>query len=204
MQTLTLWTIQPLTWYENLLHDKIIVADKSKIDEEFFFEYAYQWIAQQMINKIGNPSVNQDLLPIWAWYQYQGINKKRPDLRHSGHLKKGTKGVRIEFVKPSNQVLLSDFDLWHSVLNNYYIPDNAQEEQEFDNLLEVNNVTYPYNPYQNPKEVQTFIEKSWLKVLDLNYHSEYFPRVVEEQSIQATFWNLSLDEIVKVDKFVAK
>ncbi len=204
MQNLTLWTIQPLIWYENLLQNKIIFTEKSKIDEEFFFEYAYQWIAEQMIDNIGKPYFNQELLPIWAWYQYQGINKKRPDLRYSGHLKRGSKGVRIEFIKPSNQVLLSDFDLWHAVLNNHYIADNAKEDEDFDNMMRKSNIDYPYNPYKNPTNIQTIIEKSWLKVLNLNYRSEYFPTLLKDKSIQATFWNLSTDEIVQVDEFIAK
>ena len=57
-------------------------------------------------------------VPRWAWYKYDET-KYRPDLRYSGYLKKGVKGVMIEFEESFENVLLTDFDEWHLVLNSH-------------------------------------------------------------------------------------
>ena len=40
----------------------------------------------------------------------------------------------IEIEKPDNEVLLSDEENWHFVLNNSYISDHEQDDNTFDSL----------------------------------------------------------------------
>ena len=64
-------------------------------------------------------------MPIWAWYQWEG-SRRKPDLRASGYLPKGEPGVRLELRVADDRVLLSDFDLWHYVLNYWYLPKSEK------------------------------------------------------------------------------
>ena len=51
--------------------------------------------------------------PVWIWI-------KKPDMRHSGHFEGGTKCVRLTLEIDPKNVLGSDFDDWHCVLNNTF------------------------------------------------------------------------------------
>jgi hypothetical protein len=41
-------------------------------------------------------------------------------------------------------------------------------------------------------------------IFDMNFDLEYYTLPFEEKKIQATFWRLKLDDIIKADKFIAK
>lgn len=203
---ITLWTIQPIEWYKRLLTDGIIYGDAKLSDwyteRELGFRFAYDWLMGEMEKRI-SPRPFADAVPVWAWYHYLNSKKKRPDLRCAGHLTKGEKGVRIEFIKPENQILLSDFDLWHLGLNYCYIAETEEKNDVFDELLKSHSVKF-IDRGKYPPIAQKMVVDSWQKVLDMDYHSEYSASPFEKKSIQATFWSLSVDEIVKVDKFVAR
>ncbi|WP_304342657.1 DUF3841 domain-containing protein [Chryseobacterium koreense] len=121
-----LWTIQPVEWYEKLLENNIIFSEQKYLEIEDNFLRAYEWMIFQMEARISNKPV-KNMFPIWAWFQYNNAQNQRPDLRNVGFLPKGTKGVRIEFDKKDEAVLLSDFNLWAYVLNYWYIADNEKK-----------------------------------------------------------------------------
>lgn len=79
-----------------------------------------------MSRRIGEPPLGVRY-PVWAWFQYENERSRRPDLRRSAHGPSGTRAVLIEFDIAEDQVLLSDFDLWHYVLNEWYVPQTARE-----------------------------------------------------------------------------
>lgn len=181
-----LWTIQPVEWYEKLLSDGIIYGEEHLIEfiKDDDFKNAY---------------------PVWAWYQYSKINKRKPDLRNRGFLTKVTKGVRIEFEKCEKDILLSDFTLWTHPINFWHIADNENDDNNFDKLLEKENIKFnELTRYNAPTYIREKIEKSWDKVLDMEYCPEYSAHPFESKSIQATFWSLSKEEIINVDFFTSK
>lgn len=196
-----LWTIQPISWYEKLQANGVIFGDTSLANVDENFKYAYNWITNQMEQKI-NPKPFENCTPIWAWYQYRNEQKMKPDLRCS-HLPKGTKGVRIEFDKNKTEVLLSDYDLWHYPLNYWCIHDTEKEDNDFDNLLKVEGVNF-IEREKYTLILKKKVEESWCKIFDMNYSQEYSASKKEKKSIQATFWKLSLDEVTKVDFFTAR
>lgn len=198
--TMKLWTIQPLEIYDLICSESIITNSKDFIQSDF--KQAYDWMILQMEKRIGNRPFKKSY-PFWAWYQYASQKKKRPDLRNSCLLEKGTEGVRIEFDKPDNQVLLSDFNLWHCVLNYWHIPNNEEESLGFDRLLEVNKIEF-VNKERYTSEIRKIVEESWSKIFDMNYEKEYSANRFEEKSIQATFWSLNKEEITRVDYFKAR
>jgi hypothetical protein len=155
-----------------------------------------------MESRIGKKP-NRSSYLIWAWFQYESEMKRRPDLRNSGLLEKGTDGVRIEFIKPKTEVLLSDFDLWHYVLNYWHIADDENQEKEFDQKLAFNKIKFIEKEKYLP-EIKKIVEKSWNKIFDMNYDFDYVAKPYEKKAIQATIWKLNIKEITNIDYFKAK
>lgn len=195
-----LWTIQPSEWYDELQKTGTIHGNKKHVYEDFL--PSYHWLMKRMDERIGERPF-PECYPIWAWYQYSNSNKKRPDLRSRAFLPKGTKGVRVEFVKNEKAVVLSDFELWHHVLNYWQIDDTEEISDQFDRLLEYYNIEFT-DKENYPAEIKQRLEKSWDKILDMNYAPEYAAQPFDKKSIQATFWSLSTSEIVKVEEFTSR
>jgi len=67
-----------------------------------------------MEQRIGN-SEFKNQYPIWAWYQHQDANRRKPDLRRTGHLPAGTNGVRIDLkrIKMKFSYQISYFGIFH-------------------------------------------------------------------------------------------
>lgn len=126
-----LWTIQTPEAVANLQRTSVLLADSG--DAESHFRTAFEWMAAQMRHRIGNPP-RSSVRPLWAWHTWQG-RRARPDLRSSGHLPRGTRAARIEFAAEPSTVLLSDFSLWHYVLNYWYLPASSRDEKSFDAML---------------------------------------------------------------------
>lgn len=55
--------------------------------------------------------------PIWAWYQWEGKHKRLAMRIHRRRCVKGTPIVLVTLEIPDQFVLLSDYDMWHCVLN---------------------------------------------------------------------------------------
>lgn len=113
---MTLYTIQHMAVYEHLKKHGTFVANPEYILFEDFRK-GYKWMMSQV--KIKYPKWVCEH-PIWVWTE-------RPDLRKwvrevddvAPHVKEM---VLIEFNVPDQDVLLSNFDLWHFVLNGHEIP----------------------------------------------------------------------------------
>lgn len=73
-----------------------MTGDVKYIEPDFI--PAYDWLIQQMIERIGNKPGDVQY-PIWSWYQYLNEKKKKSDLRYSHLEQKGEKCVLIEIEK---------------------------------------------------------------------------------------------------------
>lgn len=196
-----LWTIQPICWYNVLLEKGVMTGDVKYIEPDFI--PAYDWLIQQMIERIGNKTSDVQY-PIWAWYHYLNGKKKKPDLRNSHLGRKGEKCVLIEIEKNEKDVLLSDFELWHHPLGlPYYIGDTEEDTLAFEAELEALGHDTSLSD-SLPIKYQQKIIKSWEKVFDMDFDDPYFSKPFSEKSIQATFWQLYLSEVVSVRYFVCK
>lgn len=114
-----LWTIQHVKAWEIIRDTGVLQVDPIFIEKDFVS--AYNWLVNQMRERIGSPP-NGCQYPIWAWTE-------KPDLRSSAHLPKGTQGVKIELELVEKDVLLMDFDQWNYLLNRSYF---QQEQSWFD------------------------------------------------------------------------
>lgn len=190
-----IWTIQPKWIYDKVLAngsfrctDPASFADDDPNDR-WKYEDAYDWMSEQMAKKIGKPSPN--IYPIWGWYRYGDHNPGLNHWKFSGYGDDQEETVYLELEISSDQVVLSDFDDWHAVLNNQYL-NPASNELEYD-IFE-----RQFNSYT--RKVQERVKRqSWEDIFNLkNYDNEFRSR---GQYIQATFWEITRDDIKKVKFF---
>ena len=184
-----------------LQREQVLFADQ-RYSEDLFLD-AYRWMTKQMEHRIESESETVSLF-LWAWYQWDGIERRKPDLRSSGHLPKGQRGVRIEFEQSDKGVLLSDFDLWHYVLNYWYLPRTIADGDAFETELSEHNLSFfkmkplPVHAYHQR------IEDSWNRIFDLDWVDEEISEPYDKKRIQATFWKLHFDQIKDVQVFTAR
>ena len=183
-----LWTIQTEEAYREFVKTGILRANEEHLFCGDDLLFAYNWLSQQMVRRIGSPPENVRY-PVWAWYQWEG-KRKRMDQRLSGYAKRGTPLVQITFEAETNSFLLSDFDAWHIVLANQYLANN---EAEWDKFYEV-----------NPHPDQADVKPSWERIFDLFQYTPDWNREPEKKSIQATLWQIEMSQVKKVEFFLAK
>ena len=191
-----LWTIQPIEVWEELNKKGYFICNPIKADyisdKEWNFKEAYDWLVGQMEYRIGRRP-NGVSYPIWAWHTRDWKHKK-PDLRNIGLGNKGEKSVCIEVEVPDNQVVLTDFDVWHFVLNKWYFDDSYSEE-EWEKL----HAKYDRLDSDGKEKVKI---QSWQKVFDVSpFQNEWCQR---GRYIQATFWVLYLKDVKDVRFFTAR
>lgn len=130
---------------------------------------------EQMNTRIGHDGT----YPIWLW-------EVEPNLVEEGFDKKGTQLVCLAVELPKRKVLLSDFDAWHCVLNDIYLPLNQSEDDKLEKGL-----------FQISKE------KSWERIFDLDLlsSSEYWNG--NSRWVQGVTGKIPLKNIVDYNYFIA-
>ena len=191
-----LWTIQPVEVLEEINRLGYYICNPKKAmyisDKEVNFKSSYDWLIIEMEKRIGKRP-NGVSYPVWAWHT-RDWQYKKPDLRQAGYDTPGTKCVCIELEVPDNEVVLSDYDVWHFILNDWYF-DNSRNEEEWDSK-------HKYYDRLSPEKKLEKKLKSWQGVFNITpYESDWFCR---GRYIQATFWVLKSSYIKKVQYFVAK
>lgn len=190
-----LWIIQEMKAWERLQQEGVLSGDGRRLLS--YHRYAYRWMTDQMRLRLP-PHCGR--FPLWGWYRWQDLKRCRPDLRASGHLTKGAAGVRIEFDIPDGNVLLSDFSGWHCVLNHCFLPMNEEEDDAFTRDLQKAGVEEGW-PYPEPFHGRVI--SSWQRIFDLEAGAPECWGPPSERSIQATFWELTIPQIRRVDVFSA-
>lgn len=188
---LRLWTIQPVEVYE-----KILQTGYYKCDGRYTWKYfreAYRWLCKEMVQKVGKPPKGIKY-PVWAWYKYDNKQKK-PDLRHAGFATKGERCVCIEIEIPDSEVLLSDYDAWHFVLNNWYFNVDCEDELTWDK-------DSAWLKTLSAEEKERAIQASWQGIFRIDEHESDWQR--RGHWVQATFWVLRKENIKKVQYFTAR
>lgn len=183
-----LWSIRRVSELEGLARDGAFRTSPDKADKDL--RIAYQWMADQLRAKTGQPPKDIDY-PIWVWQFCQGTKRPAPDLRSRCLLPKGSHGIRVEFEIPESSVLLSDFDGWHSVLNNHHYSLNDNEYNEIEQLIALKGSNHP--------EIEHLKRQSWQRIFDLSLISD-----VSNTAIQGVVWEIPESSIKKIDHFVAR
>jgi len=190
---LKLWTIHSMEVWKLLKQQEYYHGVDGLINKLGLCIEAYNWMKNQLALKTGT---EKDYYPVWAWV-------KRPDLRTSGHLSKGEKGILIEFEIDENDVLTSDFELWHYVLNYWYLPSSMEEGDNFKNELKNKGLSI-YKQKPLPEPYHTKVVQSWQKIFDLDWFAKGIADKREDKLMQAVFWELKLEQVKKVKEFIAR
>ena len=203
------WTIHPLQVWEKLQQDGLMYGpgpDLITMLHHWQGQTAYTWMVEQMERRIGKRP-KPDLYPLWAWSQCRDATHPRPDLRSPGHLPSGMRGVRLACEIPNDQILLSDFQHWHQALNYRYHSLSQAEEEAFETELALCGLTYmPSGPLCDLVFHQRILD-SWQRIFDLDYVGTpgwFGDETRDEKEIQATFWQLSLDQVREITVFTSR
>ena len=203
-------TIQPQSILSVIKKEGIIYAradfeQYEKSTPSWGFSDAYAWMKEQMINKgLGSKCKSKDLF--WAWAWSGDLGKKAIDLRtRKSHNLKGQMVLTLE----KSDILLSDFELWHYVLNYWPIALSSKEENYWNKISETNNNFYENKPLKD-KDLDEKIRKTWQNIFKIKKEKDYFTysfsksvnKYLESESrklvVQATFWNIKESDIVSI------
>lgn len=206
----TLWTIQTEYAYKELVKEGRLITNPEflMLNSEIQYKIAYDWISDIMKEKIERKPLDA-VYPIWTWYSYLG-KRKKPDLRCSAHQKKGTKSVLLEVRIPNEEILISDFEMWHYPLNLWYIPVNDEDDEKFDKKYSVARLKLfsdcdMQNPYNNDALMALQeMKKSWKRIFLTVNEAQKRIQAGEKLELQATIWEIRLENVVKVQHFIAK
>jgi hypothetical protein len=196
-----LWTILDQAALDALNKNGILKGDWRRAIKEFI--NPYKWMAEQMVRR---GIMDEPKSFLWAWHTYG--KSKRPDFRTYGFKRQLAYSkvlYRVELDVPDERVLLSDYDLWHSILNGFAVTLNEKEDDKF----------YPENaerkaydwifPSAMPEED---VKKTWERIFDLDIYTskEADPKWIgsDIQYIQACTPVFKLDWVRKIDKFKSR
>lgn len=163
----------------------MFVSDPRYVIPEW--QAAYRWMAERLAEKTPAPAGVE--FPVWAWYRAHGQQRPKPNLRKRGFLERGQQGVRIELDLPDEQVLLSSFDGWHAVLNNWFFTLGDAQYEHAERL----EASLPPDALAREKEL------SWHRIFNLSLLPD-----PEQYEVQAVFWQLHLAHVRQVDFFTAR
>lgn len=193
-----LWTIQTDKAYQRLTANGQLIADAALCDPDF--AQPYKWMLGQMKRRLRS----KEPVPhaaLWAWSSWDPPSRKRPDLRARGHLEPGKPGYRIELDVHPNDVLLSDFNLWHYVLNYWYVPTCEQDSNLFDSVHNPHRYSWDHLPSPTMHEL---IVESWERIFDLDWSDDYVTGPPMERSVQATLWRIDGSMIRSAQRFIGR
>ena len=198
---MTLWTIQTVDAWRILETKGKLRGDSRKVEKSF--HGAYEWMKQQMTRRLGPPPT-KSAQPIWAWHQWNGEQQRKPDLRSGGYLEKCQTGVRLELDVDHRRVLLSDFGLWHFVLNYWYLPTSEQGGDEFEAESKASGLSFFTTKPLPDVRFHRAIESSWERIFDLDFNARGITSPKKQKQIQACLWEINLADVTAVKEFKSR
>lgn len=169
----TYYTIQHLDMWDISKKGGFLVGDKNFVEKDFI--KAYRWMIKQM-----NLRINHDgTFPIWLYIEQPNLCD---DELIDSWYKKGQR-VCLTLQIKDEKVLLSDFDAWHCVLNNWFCPLTEDEDVLFEQ-----------------GKISLTKEESWERIfsLDLIANSEMWSG---NQEIQGTTGCIPITQVINVNFF---
>lgn len=203
---MVIWSILTQQAWDGLQRRGRLRASRRHVSKEFLGSYL--WMAEQMQRRLTTPRPSKDAMPIWAWYQWAG-KRCKPDLRSGGHLARGEWSVRLELQVTDDRVLLSDFDLWHYVLNYWYLPETETAGEAFEKKLARLGLSFYKCDHEHPlphAQCRRAIERSWERIFDIGWvdRTLAIAEPPQKKSIQATLWEILLTDVVNAKEFTAR
>lgn len=205
-----LWTIQSIAVVNELLKNKSTQADEklSTYADLREFKIAYKWMANKLNDKYKKPEHIKSNNPIWLWALVDGFDTYRDQDKMFYNRQAGEYAL-IECEINVNEVLLSDYDAFNSVLNLSYMTDDESEYVNFNERAEEDKVDVfklfnsDYVRYTNDNKLfnkimnyRLEVIQSWDKIFDLTNESE-FSRYVDK-TLQAVTWELRKENVRRI------
>lgn len=185
------YTIQTIGFYEELLQNGVAYCNReSETCKES--KVQYDWMAEQMRKRIGEPPIPEIKYPVWVWRQYNSKKDPMPPMSPKEIPDGQKEAVMLEMDVPDNEVLLSDLNLWILPLNHWAINKKREDKLLYKELgvyEEKHGKCYEMHEY--PEEIRRKIFDSWERVFDLNIYDPYMiTSKPQNRSIQGTIWLL--------------
>jgi hypothetical protein len=197
-----LYSIQPLAVYDLLCHEgqfhsRPLAYPNSNLSyyrDDFAFVLAYEWLMTKM-TALGLPRPAPDVYPIWAFFQWYGVARPKPDLRCCG-LKdwgRSERKVLLTLEIPANQVLLSDYYGWLNCINYGHAGTNRESQAFFRRFDRAGGQRRWDQPLAEPWHQELLT--SWDRVLDLETSRRQAGIKKADHAIQATFWAVTAEQV---------
>lgn len=193
-----LWTIQTRELFDTLMRQEYVYCDRIGYYNENNPE-AYQWMCEQMRQRIGEPPLPEIKYPLWAYYQYNCRKDRQPKYELGSEEKEG---VYMEIDLPESDVLLSDLSSWtFAALNGWHWGKNKRLERRIDALRAEAGGYIAFEDY--PEDIKEDIKASWVSFFDpMPPVSGYMQTMRRNRCIQGTFWMLRKEQVVSVELMV--
>lgn len=174
-----IWTTQTVPFWDQLQEQGVVYCETAKSwgANDPDFKEAYDWMAAQMVRRIGPPPRPDIDYPIWGYQQVGNYKKEYHGSSSFGH-GKDDEFILITANIPNDALLLSDVIMWHHVLNHCCIPRNRREMTDEEEL----------------------IVKSWDLIFDLDTQHWSASQKRRNRWIQATFWELRREWVTETHR----
>jgi Domain of unknown function (DUF3841) len=182
------WMITAAALYTQLEGERILYVDPALAEK--YFEKAYAWMRGQMAVRLPH---YEGHWPWWAWVR-PPCGHARPDLRarqpyHNGW-PMGTPCVRLGLDVPDDDLLVSNFDMWHAVLNDSPLVSSDEAWDAIDALPEADR--------------RAAREATWLGIFAVDEPPDPYWHGSKPPVIQACFEVLRLADVREVTLFRAR
>ena len=211
--------------YEQLMKTGYLVTDhldpECMANTDLQFSCSYDWLSKKLREKTSSwkyfiyrwyYSISKLVYPRWVWYQVEG-SKNPLDIDITFWSHRSGQYRFIFFDIDPNLILLSDYDLWHYCLNNWYLCNNEGEELQWEKYIEqfdidifkLKDINYldslTKEQSNNAKIIQQKIIGSWDNIFDLTNEDEFVHCKNNEKTIQGVTWVLRKKDITFIKPF---
>ena len=90
------------------------------------------------------------------------------------------------------------------MLNYWYLPSSVKDGDEFEAELKRRGLSFYDSKPLPDKHYHRIIQESWNRIFDLDWTAPGITSPSKEKSIQATLWELSLNNVTRYDQFKAR
>lgn len=174
------------TW-QLLEAEGVLTCPIGSANDDPTFQDAYAWMKDSMASA-GVLAPEPDLSPWWCWVRREQ-NHPEPYIEDAEGLHDP---VVLQLSVPAEQIVLSCFDLWHFVLNKWYVWSSEFDEQDFDRAMET-----AEEGSVAALQLQRRMQKSWLAIFELD-QTVMDMGPFEAKSIQGCYWTLRLADVTAV------
>lgn len=203
-----LYTVQPRFVYDTLCANGRFLSAPWKDLENWIcadapaIKLAYDWLCEEMVAR-GLPRPANDVYPVWAWYQYMGAEKPKPDLRHSAMKcnAPGERQVLLTLDLADGDVLVHDYEAWHYPLNYFHLAAQRASDRFERRCKDAGHPLYSGAVPLQDKVLHAEVQRSWQTIFDLPACRRLFKRSRGNQSVQATFWEIRSAHVSAVVEF---